>query len=124
MPGILIVEDEADLTEIYRLTLEGAGYTILGIYSDPAAALEAREKIGTPDIIILDERLGLNSGTEQLGRFRDAFRGARIVLISADPDAVRAAEDFGFDEGKCKPVAMRRLLDNFAGLLQRPCRAI
>lgn len=124
MPGILIVEDEPDLAEVYRLTLEGAGYTILGIYGDPAPALEAGEKFGTPDIIILDERLGLKSGTEQLTRFRDAFPGSRIVLISADPDAVQAAEDIGFDEGKCKPVTMRRLLDNFAGLLKRPCRTI
>jgi DNA-binding response OmpR family regulator len=124
MPGILIVEDESDLSEVYRLTLEGAGYTILGIYADPAPALEAHGRIGTPDIIILDERLGLKSGTEQLRRFRDVYRGSRIVLISADPDAVRAAEDIGFDEGKCKPVTMRRLLENFAGLLQRPCRAI
>ena len=124
MPGILIVEDEPDLAEVYRLTLEGAGYTILGIYADPGPALEAREQIGTPDIIILDERLGLKSGTEQLAGFRDAYRGARIVLISADPDAVQAVEDIGFDEGKCKPVTMRRLLENFAGLLQRPCRVI
>jgi DNA-binding response OmpR family regulator len=124
MPGILIVEDEPDLAEVYRLTLEGAGYTILGIYADPAPALEDRAKIGTPDIIILDERLGLKSGTEELSRFRDAYRGARIVLISADPDAVRLAEALGFDEGKCKPVPMLRLLANFAGLLQRPCRVL
>ena len=124
MAGILIVEDEPDLAEVYRLTLEGAGYTILGIYADPAPALEAREKLGMPDIIILDERLGLKSGTEQLARFRDSCPGARIVLISADPDAVQAAEHIGFDEGKCKPVTMRRLLENFAGLLKRPCRTI
>jgi DNA-binding response OmpR family regulator len=124
MPGILIVEDEPDLAEIYRLTLEGAGYTILGIYADPAPALEASGQIETPDIIILDERLGMKSGTEELSRFRDAFRGARIVLISADPDAVRAAEEVGFDEGKCKPVTMRKLLENFEGLLRRPCRAL
>jgi len=124
MPGILIVEDEPDLSEVYRLTLEGAGYTVLGIYSDPGLALKAREKIGMPDIIILDERLGLKSGTEQLVRFREAYRGARIVLISADPDAVQAAEEIGFDEGKCKPVTMRRLLENFERLLQRPGRAI
>ena len=104
--------------------MEGAGYTIHGIYADPLPALEAGEKVGTPDIIILDERLGTKSGTEQIARFRDTFPGARIVLISADPDAVQAAEDFGFDEGKCKPVTMRRLLENFEGLLRRPCRTL
>ncbi len=119
MPGILIVEDEADIAEVYRLTLEGAGYSILGIYADPAQALAEREKIGAPDLVILDERLGLKSGTEHLRQYREAFRDARILLISADPDAVRVAQQVGFDEGKFKPVPLRYLLENIAGLLGR-----
>ena len=120
MPGILIVEDDADIAEVYRLTLEGAGYSILGIYADPARALAERDKIGAPDLVILDERLGLKSGTEHVRLYREAFGDARILLISADPDAVRDAEALGFDEGKYKPVPLRHLLENIAGLLARP----
>jgi DNA-binding response OmpR family regulator len=123
MANILIVEDEDDIAELYRIFLESAGHTIVGVFGDPAVALDGAARRGTPDLVILDERLGSRSGSAYLASFRAAFAGARVLLVSADPDAVRNAEHAGFDEGKRKPVTLQHLIENIDGLLSRPARA-
>jgi len=122
MANILIVEDEGDIAELYRMFLESAGHKIVGTYADPAEALDRVGMLAAPDLVILDERLGARSGSSYLASYRDVFRNARLLLLSADPDAVRWAETLGFDEAKRKPVTLRHLIENIAGLLNRPPR--
>jgi len=122
MASILIVEDEPDIAELYRLFLEAAEHRIVGIYADPIEALAQVGPNGAPDLVILDERLGAHSGSSYLQSFRRIFRGSRLLLVSADVDAVTRAEDLGFDEAKRKPVTLRHLIENIAGLLSRPPR--
>jgi DNA-binding response OmpR family regulator len=122
MANILIVEDEGDIAELYRLFLQSEGHTVVGVYADPNEALGEAGRRAAPDLVILDERLGGRSGSAYLPDFRAAFRGSKVLLVSADPDAVRDAERTGFDEGKRKPVTLRHLLENISGLLRRPRR--
>ena len=119
MAGILILEDEADLRELYRLSLEAAGHEILASTGDPEEPLRLPAGGRVPDLVILDERLGSSSGTAYLDRFRSAFPGARILLVSADPEAVRHALRSGVDEATRKPVTLRRLVENVDALLHR-----
>ncbi len=123
MANILIVEDEIDIAELYRMFLESAGHRIVGIYADPVAALSGGATMDRPDLVILDERLGSRSGTDYLAEFRRTFRNSRLLLVSADPDAVNGAETRGFDEAKRKPVTFRHLIENIAGLLAGPPKA-
>jgi DNA-binding response OmpR family regulator len=123
MASIMIVEDEPDIAELYRLFLESASHKIVGIYADPTEALSQVGLEGFPDLVILDERLGARSGTAYLQSFREIFRGSRLLLVSADNEAVSKAEELGFDEAKRKPVTLRHLLENIAGLLSRPPRS-
>lgn len=122
MARILIVEDEPDLGELYRLALESAGHTVLGIYADPATPLTQQNSFPAPDLVILDERLGVRSGTSFVPEYRRTFRNARFMLVSADLDAVREAQKNGFDEAKRKPVTFRHLVENVAHLLSSPSR--
>lgn len=122
MASILIVEDEADIAELYRLFLESAGHRVVGTFSDPIEALSQVGLRGAPDLVILDERLGIRSGTSFLRSFREIFRESKLLLVSADTEAVMKAEELGFDEAKHKPVTLKHLLDNIAGLLGRPPR--
>lgn len=124
MAKILIVEDEGDIAELYRMFLEAAGHRIVGSYTDPAEALNPGDQRDAPDLVILDERLGSRSGSAYLPSFRAHFQQARVLLVSADPDAVRNAENAGFDEGKRKPVSFRHLIENITGLLNRPPRSV
>ncbi len=73
MARILIVEDEADIGELYRLALEAAGHAVVGVYADPGTPLNERGRLPAPDLVILDERLGIHSGSEYLSKYRQAF---------------------------------------------------
>ena len=117
MAAILIVEDEADLRELYRLALESAGHVILGCTENPEDPLRAGRPPQAPDLVILDERLGQRSGTNYLARFRAAFPRARMVLVTADPEAVQSALRQGFDVAARKPVTLRRLVEEVGVLL-------
>jgi DNA-binding response OmpR family regulator len=121
MRRVLILEDEPDLADLYRMTLEGEGYEVLGIFCDP------REPIGIaassappppPDLIILDERLSGLSGTEFLPDLRDAFPDAKILVATADPVAGRRAVSGGADLARQKPFTLQDLMRDIALLLE------
>jgi len=115
MADILIIEDEADLAELYRLILEDRGHRVVGLHEDPQAAL-----LGSPpsvDLILLDERLGRLSGSAFMEQFRKAYPSAKIALVSADPVAVAEGRARGADLVLKKPVPLSQLLDRVAGLL-------
>lgn len=118
MASILIVEDEADIAELYRLFLESAGHRVIGSYADPIEALATAGRAVRPDLVILDERLGVRSGSSYLRSFRELFRGSKLLLVSADSEAVSRAELIGFDEALHKPVSLKRLLKNIEELLK------
>lgn len=118
MSRILVVEDESDLAELYRLHLVERGHQVLGPFADPRDSLPP-SAAGPVDLILLDERLGLQSGTAYLGRYRRAYPGAKIFLVSADPDAVANAPSKGADGALKKPVPLGRILKE-VGLLLAP----
>ena len=121
MARVMIIEDEPDLSELYRLVLDSDGHTIEGIFVDPIPALEARNGSLHPDVIILDERLGLKSGIAHLRQLRTKYPEARILLASADPDALEAAVSGGVDSIRKKPFPLSELLNEIRHLSrQRP----
>ena len=70
-------------------------------------ALLAKDK---PDLIILDERLRGRSGTAFIPTLRRTYPRARILLVTADPDAAEAAPQHGADRGVRKPVPLNQLV--------------
>lgn len=114
MARIVIIEDEPDQIELYRLILSGAGHAVIGAGAWIDEARPSRER---PDLVLLDERLHGRSGSTLIPRLRREFPDAAIVLLTADPDAVDEAVQRGADEGKHKPVSAAALLANIAGLL-------
>jgi two-component system, NarL family, nitrate/nitrite response regulator NarL len=119
MARILIVEDETDIAQLYCIVLEDRGHYVLGPYSDPREPIERAKELGELpiDMIILDERLGRLSGTAYLSVYRQSFPGAKIVLVSADPDAVAAGRSNGADSVLKKPVPLALLLEHVSQLL-------
>jgi DNA-binding response OmpR family regulator len=113
MARILIVEDEADQAELFRMALEGGGHVVVGAADDLPAPRAARV---TVDLVILDERLGGRSGTALIPRIRSQFPSARILILSADPDAVEGAVARGADAGRIKPVPLIQLVSLIGAL--------
>ena len=115
MAQIVIIEDEQDQIELYRLVLTAAGHAVIG--AGPWLDQARPRRGGIPDLVILDERLHGRSGSTLIPQLRREFPGAAIILLTADPDVVDEAVQRGADEGKQKPVAFSTLLSNIEGLL-------
>jgi DNA-binding response OmpR family regulator len=113
MPKILILEDDPDIAELYRQCLVKAGYDVVGVGADIAGAMAGP----SPDVILLDERLGCLSGTRAIPDLRRAFPSARILLATADAAAVEGARASGADEVETKPFSLRRLVRGLSALL-------
>ena len=113
MARILIVEDEADQAELFRMAIESGGHEVVGIGND----LPPPAKVPWVDLVVLDERLGGQSGTALIPRIRSQFPSARILILSADPDAVDDAVARGADAGKIKPVPLTQLVRIIGALL-------
>jgi len=123
MARILIFEDEPDIAELYRQELEDRGHEVLGVHSDPDEVLQPMNGlllIQNPDLILLDERLGSLSGVTYLKKLRKAFPAARVMVVSADPDALERGLTHGADGVAKKPVLLKRLAKDIEAVLARP----
>jgi len=117
MARILILEDEVDLGELYRMALEAAGHEVLGIFDDPEVVLSTGAGSPVPDVIVLDERLRGRSGMSFLPVLREAFPRARVMFASADPDAVETSLLRCADVSRKKPFPLRDLVRDISALL-------
>ncbi|MBE3558988.1 MAG: response regulator transcription factor [Ktedonobacteraceae bacterium] len=115
---ILVIEDEANITQVIKLYLEQAGYTVLSA-ADGAAGLElhAREQ---PDLVILDLMLPALDGMEVCRRIR-AWATTPILMLTArqgEEDRVEGLEA-GADDYLVKPFSPRELVSRVRAILRR-----
>lgn len=115
---ILVIEDEANITQVIRLYLEQAGFTVLGA-SDGIAGLElhAREH---PDLVILDLMLPALNGMEVCRRIR-AWANTPILMLTArqgEEDRIAGLET-GADDYLVKPFSPRELVSRVKAILRR-----
>ena len=80
---LLIVEDEADLSELMRYNLEAESFRVVTAESGDEAVERIRD--GVPDLILLDWMLPGLSGIELCRRWRSREETARtpIIMITA-----------------------------------------
>jgi DNA-binding response OmpR family regulator len=86
---VLVVDDEADLRQLVRLTLEfDESLVVVASASTAAEAIEAAGRV-RPDLIILDHWLrGPLTGFDIVGHLRAAAPSARVILFSANDDVI------------------------------------
>jgi DNA-binding response OmpR family regulator len=112
MLTILIVEDEPNIVELVRMTLEDSRVRVLAA-SDGAAALVQAHAL-RPELILLDLNLPDVSGIEVCERLRgDArFVETKIVMLTAAAQQTDVARGLaaGADEYLTKPFSPVRLL--------------
>jgi DNA-binding response OmpR family regulator len=118
MMKILVIEDEANITQVIRLYMEQAGYTVL-VASDGIAGLElhAREQ---PDLVILDLMLPGLDGMEVCRRIRN-WANTPILMLTArqgEDDRVAGLEA-GADDYLAKPFSPRELVSRVKAILRR-----
>ena len=126
MPGeqILVVEDNATSTKLFRDILQAAGYRTL----EAATGREAVELASEhgPDLMLMDIRLPDIDGVEALRRLRADERTAEIPVLAVtaqamDGDRARFLAA-GFDGYLSKPVDIVELVNTVTRYCAKPPR--
>jgi two-component system, sensor histidine kinase and response regulator len=112
MATILVVDDEAALREVIRLSLESGGYDVI----EAANGREAIDLAGKhlPDLILCDVKMQEMDGYRTLAALRQRAATASIPCIlmtgQADPKGMRQGMELGADDYLPKPFQVTQLL--------------
>jgi two-component system alkaline phosphatase synthesis response regulator PhoP len=121
---VLIVEDDADISKLVRLTLEKDHYQVRSV-ADGQSAFELIQR-EVPDLVILDVMLPNVDGLEVCRRLRQIDRTSRVPILmlsakSEEVDRVLGLE-LGADDYLTKPFSPRELSARVKALLRREAR--
>jgi len=114
---ILLVDDDYEIIESMRLTLESRGYTIL-IARDGNQGLAMAER-ENPDLLILDMMMPKRSGFLVLEKLLRTKPSLPAIMITANEGSRHKAyaEMLGVKDYLRKPFPMDRLLESVEKLL-------
>jgi len=114
---ILIIDDDAGLTDLLREYLELEGFSVETVH-DGAACL--RIDMEKKDLVVLDVMLPAVSGFEVLKRLRQRSNIPVIMLTARDGDVDRIVGlELGADDYVPKPVNPRELVARIRAILRR-----
>lgn len=82
----VIVDDDASFLEAARILLESDGVTVAGTASSGADALRRVDTLH-PDVVLIDIRLGGESGFDAARRLAADGHGAELIMISTHAEA-------------------------------------
>jgi len=113
-PVVLIVEDEPDVAETYKLWLR-EDYDVRMAHDGDEGLEKLDESV---DVVLLDRMMPGLSGDEVLERIRDRdleCRVSRVTAVEPDFDIL----EMGFDAYLSKPIRSEQLHETVRNLLER-----
>ena len=121
---VLVVEDNADIAELLRHSLERAGHAVETRATGTDGLAYARER--APDLVVLDLMLPGLDGMQvcQALRASAATAGIPIIMLTArgeEADRIRGLE-LGADDYVTKPFSPKELVARAAAVLRRAAR--
>jgi two-component system, OmpR family, KDP operon response regulator KdpE len=115
---VLVIDDEAPIRRLLRLTLEPQGYKVYEAGSGQLGLQEAAAR--RPDVIVLDLGLPDMEGLMVLKRLREWSQTPVLVLSVRDREADKvAALDNGADDYLTKPFGTEELLARMRAVQRR-----
>jgi two-component system KDP operon response regulator KdpE len=115
---VLVIDDEAPIRRLLRLTLEPQGYKVYEAGNGQLGLQEAAAR--RPDVIILDLGLPDMDGLAVLKRLREWSQTPVLVLSVRDREADKvAALDNGADDYLTKPFGTEELLARMRAVQRR-----
>ncbi len=120
---ILIIDDEENIRQMTRLTLETAGYQV----GEAASGMECFAILGGDaawDVVLLDQKMPVLMGTDVLRRLRVLVPQARVIIMTAFGSVELAVEamKLGAADFVRKPMTPEILRNAVAGALDAPGR--
>ncbi len=118
---ILVVDDEANIRQMIRLTLETAGYEV-GEAEDGYRGLEAFRDGRAWDVVLLDQRMPGLDGLETLRRMRERSPAARVIMVTAFASIELAVDamKLGATDFLRKPMTPEMLRNAVVAALAKP----
>ncbi|WP_406861912.1 response regulator transcription factor [Streptomyces sp. HUAS MG47] len=116
---VLVVDDEASLTELLSMALRYEGWEVHSV-GDGASALRAAREF-RPDAVLLDVMLPDMDGLAVLGRLRRELPDVPVLFLTAK-DAVEdriAGLTAGGDDYVTKPFSLEEVVARLRGLIRR-----
>ncbi|MDX3854102.1 response regulator transcription factor [Streptomyces sp. AK02-01A] len=116
---VLVVDDDASLTELLSMALRYEGWEVCGAADGAGAVRSARDF--RPDAVVLDVTLPDMDGLAVLGRLRrDLPRVPVLFLTAKDPVEERIAGlTAGGDDYVTKPFSLEEVVARLRGLIRR-----
>ena len=118
MPSVLVIDDEDQVRQLIRETLELAGYEVEDA-RDGKEGLE-RYRAKSTDLVIMDILMPDQDGLESILALRREFPASRVIAITGGSDMIGVlnfldvAKMLGARRTLQKPFEMKTLLDAVA----------
>lgn len=118
MSSVLIIDDDAAMTEMLKTILEPKSFEVFTAH-EISEGLEAVHSLG-PDVVLLDLNMVDMDGWHACRKIREFSRVPILVLsVLNKPDAVAKALDEGADDYLIKPVPSGVLIAHLNNLIRR-----
>ena len=121
MPSVLVVDDQDQVRQLIRETLEQAGYEVEEA-CDGKEGLE-RYRVRSTDLVIMDIHMPYQDGLETIMTLRQEFPDIRIIAMTGGSDTVgipnflEVAKMLGARRTLQKPFELKVLLEAVAAEL-------
>lgn len=121
MPSVLVVDDQDQVRQLIRETLEQAGYEVEEASNGKEGVERYRAK--SPDLVIMDLLMPDQDGLEAIMTLRREFPDTRVIAMTGASDTIGVldlldvAKMFGAKQTLHKPFELNVLLDAVAAEL-------
>jgi DNA-binding response OmpR family regulator len=121
MQRVLVIDDEAHIRHMMRITLETAGYEV-GEAADGLRGLEMCGADAVWDVVLLDQKMPGIDGIETLRRLRECAPATRVIMVTAFASIELAVEamKLGATDFVRKPMTPDILRHTVAAALAKP----
>lgn len=109
MKTIIIIDDDPDILDVFKLVFERAGYSVTAFNSGDAVL---NNKFDEPDIFIIDKQLSGADGLDicRYLKKRELKLNTPVIMFSASPYIEKLAAEAGADDFLEKPFKTKTLL--------------
>jgi two-component system, chemotaxis family, chemotaxis protein CheY len=121
MPSVLVVDDEEQIRQLIRETLELAGYDVQEAGDGKTGLAQYRTK--QTDLVIMDILMPNQDGLESIMTLHREFPKSRVIAMTGGSDMIGimnfldVAKMMGASRTLKKPFDMKTLLDTVAAEL-------